>query len=281
MSISIDEQYKRLEQTRMLLNPKVIPEKKRKIWEYFRGFQGVDITNLEKRIRTNTILYRAPLFKIHGSNMVYWPTNNGEDIYIDQEFVIKPENADIINQQLTHETLHSLCRTDDKKMFGHITTSENAYLKGINEATTQVFTDDIEGNLLGPKDDYLYFIKNIMRIIKSALSPESVANQFLNNNTDFEDRFNEITNDKFNDFAFILNSIYTISKQKHYTSINEQQEDMLISNQNLILQFTSTFVKKVANNDPNVYSRIKVDSFSKEFLPNLKIEQLNNNVETK
>ena len=31
---SNEEQYRLLEQTRMLLNPKIIQEKKRKIWEF-------------------------------------------------------------------------------------------------------------------------------------------------------------------------------------------------------------------------------------------------------
>lgn len=264
--VNIDEQYRLLEQTRMLLNPKIIQEKKRKIMEYFRNIPGVSVSNLEKRMKLNTILYRAPLFKIHGSYMVNWPTNNGDDIYIDQEFVIDKTKEYVINQQLTHETIHSLCRTDDKKRFGHIASSDKEYLRGLNEAATQIFTDNIENHVLEEKEDYLYFIKGIMRLISGALGTNLFANQLLNNNTSFEDKFNEITENKFNDFAFILNDIYKLDKAKYYTSITELEGERLNHHKGIILDFTTSFIKKVGDMDVTAYDRIKQDSFNKEFI---------------
>lgn len=283
MSINFNEEYRKLQQTRILLDPTIISNKKSKILGYFMNFDAtVDLSNLKNRIYSNIILYKAPLFQIHRSNMLNCSTPNSDEIYIDEKFLITKGNEDIIIHQLTHETLHSLCKGNNRHMvFGHIITSDNEYMKGINEAVTQIFTDDIENSELGPKDDYLYFIKNIMRIMKNTVGPEFLVNQYLNNNSSFEDRFNEITNEKFNDFAFIINNIYKLNKEKHYGTINEKQNETLISNQDLILKFTSTFVRKVASNDPMVYTRIKDDFFNKEFLSDLKIEQLNNKPETK
>ena len=272
MNISLDEQYKRLEQTRMLLNPRIVPIKKESIRKYFREFNNIDLANLEKKMKRNIILYRAPLIQIHGSNMVNWTTNIGDEIYIDLEFLTKRENDDIIKQQLTHEIMHSLCRKDDKKMlFGHIIDNNNSYLKGINEAVTQVFTDDIEGKVLEEKDDYLYFVKNIVRILKNSLDVSLLANQYLNNNIAFEDKFNEISDDNFNGFARVINEIYLLSKKKYYFSIDESAENDLIANQKLILEFINVFIEKVSNNDLNVLEKIKKDFNNKDFLKNINI----------
>lgn len=269
---SNEEQYRLLEQTRMLLNPKIIQEKKRKIWEYFRIIPGVSVSNMEERMKLNTILYRAPLFKIHGSYMVNWPiNNNGDDIYIDQEFVIDKTKENVINQQLTHETIHSLCRTNDRKRFGHVTSNDNEYLRGINEAATQIFTDNIENHVLEEQEDYLFFIKGVMRLISDAMGPSYLANQLLNNNTAFEEKFNEITENKFYDFAFILNDIYKLDKAKHYTSINDLESERLTRHKDIILSFTTSFVKKVGDMDITAYDRIKQDSFNKEFIEKFNI----------
>jgi len=272
--VSTEEQYKLLEQTRMLLNPKIIQEKKRKIWEYFRIMPGVSVSNLEERLKTNTILYRAPLFKIHGTYMVNWPTNTGDDIYIDQEFVIDRSKERVIHQQLTHETVHSVSRTNDRKRFGHVASNDNEFLRGINEAATQIFTDNIENHVLEEKEDYLYFIKGCMRLISDAMGPSFLANQLLNNNTSFEDKMNEITENKFNDFAFILNDVYKLDKAKHYTFITQSENERLNHHKNILLLFTTSFVKRVGDIDITAYDRIKNDSFNQEFITRFNLNDI-------
>jgi len=274
MANNFNLEHRKLEQTRTIVDPSMIMTKKGKIWEYFRNYQTVNLINLEKNIKTNTILYQAPLFEIHGSNMMSCGNDICDEIYIDKNFLSNAENFDIINHQLTHETLHSTTRAKGLR-FGINIEESNDNCRGINEAVTQVFADDIEGSELGPEDDYLYFIKNVMRVMKNTVGPNLLANQYLNNNRSFEERFNQITNNKFDDFAFIINNIYKLSKEKHYRKINKDEEDMLIAHQNIILEFTSVFVKKVAGTQPDVYSRIKNDFFNNNFLPSLKIEQLN------
>ena len=152
---------------------------------------------------------------------------------------------------------------------------------GVNEAVTQVFADDTENSELGPKDDYLYFIKNIMRIMKNAVGPSLLANQYLNNDTSFEEKFNEITDGKFNDFAFIINNVYQLSKNRHYRTISSSEEEMLLAHEKIILDFTSSFIRKVASTDPTVYQRIKDDFFNHEFLTRLNIDEFNNDLGTK
>jgi hypothetical protein len=198
--------------------------------------------------------------------MVNWPTNNGDDIYIDQEFVIDKTKESVIHQQLTHETVHSVCRTNDRKWFGHVVTHDNSFLRGINEASTQMFTDNIENHVLEEKEDYLYFIKGVMRLMSDAIGTNYLANQLLNNNTSFEDKFNEITENKFNDFAFILNDIYKLDKAQYYTSIDNLEKERLTYHQNIILDFTTSFVKKVGEMDNAAYDRIRQDPFSKDFI---------------
>ena len=267
---NLDEQYRKLEQTRMILNPRIITSKKDSIKRYFRNFQDVDLTNLEQKIKDTIILYRAPLIQIHGSNMTNWPTNNGDDIYIDINFLTKRENDDIIKHQLTHEVMHSLCRRDNKKMmFGHEFDKNSEYLRGINEAVTQIFTDDIENKILSQEEDYLYFVKNIMRVIKNLIGSSLLINQYLNNDMLFEEKFNEFTDNNFEDFAFIMNQIYKLSKEKYYRKITLEEVGALSMYQDLILEFTNSLIKEVGSKEPGIYARIKEDFFNKDFLNRL------------
>ncbi|MBQ7136768.1 MAG: hypothetical protein IJO43_02170 [Bacilli bacterium] len=280
MSNTFSDEYIKLKQTRTLMNQDIIKNKKRMIWEYFRSFNDVNITNLEQNISKNTFLFKAPLFLIHGSNMMSCGNEDIDEIYVDEGFAANKKNIRVIKHQSTHETLHSLCRKQGIR-FGRPITKDNEYLKGINEAATQVFADDTENDELGPEDDYLYFIKNIMRIMKNAVGPSLLANQYLNNDISFEQKFNEITDGKFDDFAFIINNIYILSKNRHYKTISTDEEEMLIAHEKIILDFTSSFIRKVAITDPTIYQRIKEDFFNQEFLTRLNIDELNNGFGTK
>ena len=68
--MTIQEQYIELQKCRKQQSSDVLNNKKRIAWEYFRIL--TDVSNLEKNLSSNFMLYFAPLKQIRGTNMVSW-----------------------------------------------------------------------------------------------------------------------------------------------------------------------------------------------------------------
>lgn len=259
-------EYKVLLTKRIELNKNIIKDKKMKILDFFKSM-SVNITNLEKNTILNIALYRAPLFDICRSNMLFWPTESGKEIYIDQNLLVDRSNNKILNHKMTNEVIDLLSKFyDEPKIFGHVYTKENNILIGINEAVKQIFTDDIEKNSLKESDDYLYFIKNILRIYKNIIGKEKLASQFLNNDISFEEEFNKITNNKFNDFAYFINNLYLSSKKEYYHNLSEEEIVTFKSDKLEIINFTLKVIAINMRKNPQTLKEIQEDFIDKEFL---------------
>lgn len=275
--MTINEEYQELLKYRKIQPSNILVEKQRHAWAYFRNITNV--TNLEKNININSSLYYAPLKKIHGSNMVSWPVQNGSEIYIDEEFAIN--NRELVNIQLQHEILHNLanCINGKQSFFGYLYdgSGKSNYI-GINEATTQMFAEDITGLRLDEETDYLYFIKNIMRIMKVLFGKELLAGQYLNNDLGFTSTFNDKTSYKFEPFALLMNEIYYLSREKKYRSLDENQIDELIKKQQSLLDFTSGLIHQFSKNNEEIINDVYFEIQDDLFMKKLNLQSLSSSI---
>lgn len=204
--------------------------------------------------------------------MTCWPLKDGsKDIYIDENFAVN--NLDITNIQITHEVLHGLSQMKDgnQYFFGHkYDGNKNNVFHGIDEATTQLFAEEIENKRLSSEDDYLYFIKNVMRIMKVIFGVDKLANQYLNNTNEFENEFNKLSNNNFNYFIKIINDNYILSKKNNYNKLTKKEMDLLKSNQEEILNFVELLIFKSLENNPDIKNKInkelKLENFRELYI---------------
>lgn len=224
---------------------------KRKAWEYFRNLTNV--TNLESNMSRNITVYSAPLLEIHGSNLVNWPVDNDNEIYIDENFLKDPNNANIIVCQIMHEISHGLSQFKNKKQlfFGH----KVEECQGIEEATTQMYAEDITGIRLSEEEDYMFSIKTFMRICKILVGEDKLASQYLNNDLSFEEKFNNISSGKFMEFANAMNSIYRLCKQRKY-GYNIDLQDLETREANM-LKFLGNIVDKQLDTRPGIVNQLE------------------------
>lgn len=224
---------------------------KRKAWEYFRNVTNV--TNLESNMSRDITVYSAPLLEIHGSNLVNWPVNNDNEIYIDENFLKDPNNANIIVCQIMHEISHGLSQFKNKKQlfFGH----KVEECQGIEEATTQMYAEDITGIRLSEEEDYMFSIKTFMRICKILVGEDKLASQYLNNDLSFEEKFNNILSGKFMEFANAMNSIYRLCKQRKY-GYNIDLQDLETREANM-LKFLGNIVDKQLDTRPEIVNQLE------------------------
>lgn len=271
--MTINEEYQELLKYRISQPNNILVEKQRNAWSYFRSITNP--INLEKNMNSNSPLYYAPLRRIHGSNLVSWPVQNGSEIYVDEEFAVN--NEKLFNIQLQHEILHNLANriNGNQSFFGYLYdgSGKSNYI-GINEATTQMFAEDITGVRLDEKTDYLYFIKNIMRIMKVLFGETLLAGQYLNNNLDFTNTFNDKTSHKFETFAKIMNDIYYLSRDKKYRSISQTQIEELAKKQQFILDLTSDLVSQFSKDNKEIINDICYEVQDNFFLRRLNLQSL-------
>ena len=273
--MTIEEQYKELSKYRKIQLSNILVEKQRNAWTYFRNITNV--TKLEKNINSNSPLYYAPLKQIHGSNMVSWPVKNGSEIYVDEEFAVN--NEILVNIQLQHEILHNLANrvNGNQSFFGYLYDgSGNSNYIGINEATTQMFAEDIIGLRLDEEIDYLYFVKNIMRIMKVLFGKELLAGQYLNNDLGFTSTFNDRTSYKFEPFAQLINDIYYLSKEKKYKSLSQNQIEELTKKQQSILDFTSGLIHQFLKDNKDIINDVCFEIQDDLFIKKLNLQSFNN-----
>ena len=276
--MGIAEEYNELLKTRKKLNDDAWRYKLRAIWEHFKDMEDVAVNNLETAIPKVLGVYLAPHRRIHNSNMACWPVldNKGNvyfEIYIDEDFY--RENPHIVAIQLIHELLHAVSGFKDNQQyfFGHTHDSGNMkeYI-GIDEAITQIFAEDIANERLTKEEDYLYFIKNIMRIMKILFGKEKLANQYLNNYQEFEIEFNRITNYRFARLNKMINNIYVLSKKERYKTLTEEESSILKTEKQAALIFTSHLTILLSRIKSEKIINIKNELQDEEFFGLLDLE---------
>lgn len=253
--MTIQEQYVELQKYRKKQSADVLNNKKRTAWKFFRNYTNV--SNLEKNLSSNFDLYFAPLRNIRGTNMVSWQVGENKEIYVDENFALT--NNELTNIQLQHEVLHGLSQFKDGSQFffGHqYDGSGMSNYMALDEASTQMFAEDMIGIRLDENTDYLYSIKNVMRVMKTIFGTADVAGQYLNNSSDFEARFNEITSFKFEAFALLMNDVYVLSKNNNYGSLTDERIEELNNKKDRLFNFTSSLIDQIAQSDTTLINRI-------------------------
>ena len=250
----LNKQYEEFVNVRKNLDEKIIYNKTKNVYNYFKNLCSID--NLKKNLEVKTVLYSAPVERIHGSCMVTWPVNeNLTEIYLDENFISKEKNKEVVNSQITHELLHSLSnKIEDESSY--LFNCKGNKLQGIDEATTQMFTEEIEGIRLNRYQDSLYFLKNVMRVLKHVVGTDKIASQYLQNDNSFEEEFNKLSNNKFNEFASLMNYVYNFEA----TNRGCKDEDQIIfaeGYKNNILSILGNMIKEKYKEDENVVTKIK------------------------
>lgn len=272
-----EEQYAELQKYRKSQSLDEIKNKKRMAWEYFRIL--VSVSNLEQNLNKGFSLFYAPLRQIKGVNMCCWPCKDGsKEIYVDEDFALN--NSKITNIQMTHEVLHGLSQMKgaNQYFFGHqCQENDQSIYTGIDEATTQLFAEDIEQQRLKEKEDYLYFVKNIMRVMKVIFGVDKLANQYLNNNNQFEQEFNKTTNGKFDAFVKFMNDVYILSKEKYYSKLNVGDIQLLDTKKEQIANFVKELINSNSKTKPQLSQILFVEILDKDFLDKIGVRQ--NNIE--
>lgn len=229
---------------------------KQSIREYFIN-NGCINDSIEQNLLVPTSIYTAPLKEIHGSRMVCWPFGNRNEIYIDKIFLNKQSSPELTKCQLTHEIIHAMIRRQNGQQykFGHkiITQQdqnqnhnieEKDVFTAFDEACTQIVAEEINGYVVDKETDSYYLIKTIIRAIAPFIGKKELLDQFCNNNTSFEDKFNMLFNNKFSHFAEILSIIHDLEKElKNNDNLTEQEKGQINEKLRTQTGFISNFIK--------------------------------------
>ncbi|MBO6233033.1 MAG: hypothetical protein J6N78_03115 [Clostridia bacterium] len=264
------EALEKMIKERVEMNPDIVKQRLIKIWNYFNKMNNIDKINLKKNVEIGQRLYRAPVSQYIGGKLLNRPLE--QVIYMDDEFL--KENPDIAMFQITHEALHgvSLYRNGEKVVFGHYNTkggsATNPY-SALNEATTQMFAEAVEGKRLSENEDYLYYIKNIMRAVTVLFGEEKVADQYLGNNISFENDFNQFSGNKFDYFAQIMNDIYHLEHKRRDNSgvLNKEDSDTLNNYKENLNKFVAQMISIKQKSNPNIFYMV-ADAVQDETLSN-------------
>ena len=248
-----------------------------KIWSYFNSLKNIDKTNLLKNIQSGQVVYYAPVQEIKGSRLINFPTKG--EIYIDEKFM--QEEPEIATFQITHECLHGVSLIKDGKqiIFGHSSRggSDTNRYNGVLEASTQMFAEDAEGRRLPESIDYLYYVKNIMRAMKVLFGEETLANQFLGNNTDFEKAVDSFSQYKFDDFNSSMSDIYLLERKKQRIGLSEEEIQTLENYKLGLNKSVAELISLKSKDNPQIFdmiaNEIQDEKFSKQLNPNFILRQ--------
>ncbi|MBR5662502.1 MAG: hypothetical protein IKX00_02480 [Bacilli bacterium] len=238
------EEYKLLIKSSIKQDDNILADKKKAALQHFRGNLNAYCIALAKNYGKTFILYVAPVRQIHGSFLVCFPYSNCIDIFVDPEFLKK--NPAYINVILQHEVLHGLSQEKnlDQFSFGHSVRENYKNYVGVDEAVTQMFAEDIQGVRLSSKEDYLLYVKNMMRILKSIFGAELIAAQYIKGDLTFENTVNKLMDYKFEAFAIKMKEVYTLWKKEFYSFLTQEE---IIKKENIehdINVFISSLIKK-------------------------------------
>lgn len=248
-----------------------------KIWSYFNSLKNIDKTNLLKNIQSGQVVYYAPVQEIKGSRLINFPTKG--EIYIDEKFM--QEEPEIATFQITHECLHGVSLIKDGKqiIFGHSSRggSDTNRYNGVLEASTQMFAEDAEGRRLPESIDYLYYVKNIMRAMKVLFGEETLVNQFLGNNTDFEKAVDSFSQYKFDDFNSSMSDIYLLERKKQRIGLSEEEIQTLENYKLDLNKSVAELISLKLKDNPQIFdmiaNEIHDERFSKQLNPNFILRQ--------
>lgn len=229
---------------------------KKSIRDFFIN-NGCINNSIEQNLLVPTSIYIAPVKEIHESRMVCWPFSNRNEIYVDKVFLNEQSSPELTKCQLTHEIIHAMVRKQNGQQykFGHkiITQQERNENHNIDErdvftafdeACTQIVAEEINGYVVDKETDSYYLIKTIIRTITPFIGRKELLDQFCNNNTSFEDKFNMLFNNKFSDFAEILSIIHDLEKElKNNDKLTEQEKRQINEKLRSHVGFISNFVK--------------------------------------
>lgn len=244
------------QRTELKDSAELVNNMKQSIREYFIN-NGCINNSIEQNLLVPTSIYTAPLKEIHSSRMVCWPFGNRNEIYIDKIFLNKQSSSQLTKCQLTHEIIHAMIRRQNGQQykFGHkiITQQERNQNHNIeekdvftafDEACTQIVAEEINGYVVDKETDSYYLIKTIIRAITPFIGKKELLDQFCNNNTSFEDKFNMLFNNKFSDFAEILSIIHDLEKElKNNDNLTEQEKRQINEKLRTHTEFISNFMK--------------------------------------
>jgi len=272
------EQIQELIKTGKILDINMLNEKKVKIFNYLNR-KNIDIDFLRGKVGRCNGIFLTSLKEKHGSNLSTIPIldENLFYIFIDESGYLN--NEEIVHFQLTHELLHGMFNQKNNCQihFGHSYKTKEQLddflsISGINEACTQMIAEDIEGKRLNSSSDYLYDIKNIMRLMKTIVGEEFLIKQYIYNNKDFENKFNFENNNKFNDFAHYMNEIYKYDKKRFYNKLSAEDEQYISIVKNNMYDYLINLIKKYR---PEIIKEIIDEIDDEEFLLKININQNN------
>ena len=272
--------YKQLSEQRKKAERDIAERSLLKIWSYFNSLKNIDKTNLLKNIQRGQALYYAPVREIKGSRLVNIPKKG--EIYVDEKFM--QEHPLIATFQITHECLHgvSLVRDGEQVSFGHSAKggSDTNKYNGVLEACTQMFAEDAEGRRLSENEDYLYYVKNIMRAIRVVFGEDKLADQFLGNNTNFEMDFNSFSEYKFEDFNKDMSNIYLLERKKERNKLSTEEIQLLENYKSNLNKSVAKLIKLKSKEKPEIYdtivNEIQDEKFSSQLNPSLVVDKVSN-----
>lgn len=226
---------------------------KNNIRDYFRN-NGCISDSIEQNLLVPTSIYIAPLKEIHNSRMTCWPFGNRNEIYVDEIFLNEQSNPELTRCQLTHETIHSIVRRKNGQSykFGHrfLTPEERKQssnsivdLTAFDEACTQIVAEEINSYVVDKETDSYYLIKTIIRTITPFIGKKELLDQFCNNSTSFEDKFNMLFSNKFNEFATVLSIIHDLEKQLKNDKLSKQEKQYINEQLRIQIGHISYFIK--------------------------------------
>lgn len=284
--------HEELKLTRQALDKQLILEKKQLIINKLSHLLNPE--DYSEWLNQEIPLYVAPIHKYYKGRLVHLPIEDYEEIYIDENFYNDDTKSEVIKHQLTHELFHSLSQLEKNnsrgKGFGHYWSYKNGMFRGVDEAVTQMFTDNVESFELNEfQDKNHYFIKNIMRILKVIIGEDKLLMQYLSYNNSFEDIFNEISNNQFDEFVYNINQVYKLScENRDLDTLKDLKQNLILFIRNLIEQektknseLESLLEKEFENNDflSNViYYKEKENTKIKNLTIYKKIVELRNSI---
>lgn len=160
-----------------------------KLWAYFKKMQ-IDLTILDENVNKNTKYYTTDLIKSESIGF----KNQIIEIYLQNEISI---NKTIALTQLIN-------------LMPNTTTLPES----IKSTLSRIYAEDITKTKLPQSEDYLFYLKNIVRILNLAIGNNIIGNTFFNNLT-FEVEFNKITK-KNKQILFYINTIYQMEIEKKF-----------------------------------------------------------------
>lgn len=276
-----EEQIQELIRTGKKMDIDILNEKRVKLFNYLNR-KHIDIVSLRGKVGICKGIFLTSLKEKHGSNLSTVPflKENLFYIFVDESFYLN--NKAIVEFQITHEMLHGLFnqKNNYQILFGHLyqnkeQISEIENVRGINEACTQMITEDIEEEKLDSLSDYMYDIKNIMRIMKIIYGEEYILKQYIYNNKDFETLFNKLSNNQFNILAHQINLIYRYDKKKYYKKLLPEEEQYINRVKNTMYNWLIKLIDYYKKDRPEIIKEIIDEINDDEFLLKININQNN------